>query len=99
MSEGKSHTAAANKIAQKYNAEYNAEKGVDIVTNKMAVEVETEKTVQSGIQQLQGHKKPAYIAGSNQETVKIALELTKKTTIGVMDKEGNIVKRSTRKKV
>ena len=98
MSEGRSHNAAANKIAQKLHAEYNANKGVDVVTPKMAVEVETETTVQDGIKQLQGHKKPAYIAGANQETIKIALKLTEGTTIGVMDKSGKVVKKSTRKK-
>ena len=98
MSESKSHKDASNRIAKKNNATYNNSKGVDIVTPSRAIEVETESTVQSGIKQLQGHKKPAYIAGANQKAVDKAIEATKGTTIGVMDRNGNIVKSSSRKK-
>ncbi|MFT7613904.1 MAG: hypothetical protein ACI9J3_002884 [Parvicellaceae bacterium] len=98
MAESKPHKDTSNRIAKKNNADYNSKKGVDIVTNSRAIEVETENTVKSGIKQLQGHKKPSYIAGTNQKAVDKALELTKGTTIGVMDKDGNIVKSSTRKK-
>ena len=98
MSEGKSHKAAANKIAEKYNTDYNDDEGVDIQSKRATVEVETEETVQEAKSQLQGHKGPVYIAGTNQEAVEKALETTKNTTIGVMDKEGTILKRSTRKK-
>ncbi len=98
MPENKSHKTASNRIAEKYNTEYNPNKGVDIVTPNIAIEVETKSTVSSGIQQLQGHRKKSYIAGTNQEVVKKALERTKGTTIGVMDNQGNIIKKSTRKK-
>ncbi len=79
-----------------FNAICVARRG--IVTNSKAIEVETPKTVKSGLQQLQGHKKPSYIAGTNQAAVDKALELTKNTTVGVMDNQGNIVKSSSRKK-
>ena len=98
MSESKSHKTAANKIAKKYNTDYNTGKGADIKTNKVVIEVETENTVSDGFRQLQGHKKPVYIAGANKVTVDKALKATKGTTVGVMDNKGNIVKRSTRKK-
>lgn len=98
MAESLSHKRAANKIADKYNTEYNDQKGVDINTRGIAVEVETEGNVKRGIQQLQGHKKPVYIAGANAATVKEALEATQNNSVGVMDKDGNILKRSTRKK-
>ncbi len=98
MTEGRSHKTAANRIAKKFTAQYNDADGVDIVTNNIAIEVETDSTVKSGIRQLQGHKKPSYIAGANQEAVKKALEATEGTTIGVMDNQGNIVKKSSRKK-
>jgi len=98
MPESKSHKDTSNRIAKKNNAEYNSQKGVDIVTNSKAIEVETPNTVKDGIKQLQGHKKPSYIAGTNKEAVKIALELTKNTTIGVMDNQGNVIKSSSRKK-
>ncbi len=92
MTESKSHKATSKRIAEKYNTEYNSDKGVDIVTPNIAIEVETESTISTGIQQLQGHIKKVYIAGTNQETIKKALDITKGTTIGVMDNQGNIVK-------
>ena len=41
-------------------------------------------------------KKVYYLAGVNQNAVEKALEATEGTTIGVMDNQGKIVKRSTR---
>lgn len=96
MAEGRSHKATANRIAKKYRTEYQAQEGVDVVTKNIAVEVETPGGVADGIRQLQGHRKRAYIAGTNQTAVEEALELTEGTTIGVMDNQGRIVKRSTR---
>ena len=98
MAESKSHKDTSNRIAKKYNAKYNSQKGVDVVTDGKAIEVETAETEKSGIRQLQGHIKPSYIAGTNKEAVQTALELTKDTTIGVMDNQGNIIKSSSRKK-
>jgi hypothetical protein len=48
--------------------------------------------------QLQGYRKPDYIAGTNKEAVEKALEVARGTTVGVMDSQGNIIKRSSRKK-
>ena len=97
MPESRAHKTTANRIAKKYRTAYNPDEGVDVVTRQIAVEVETPGTVSDGMRQLQGHKKPAYIAGANQEAVDEALEKTAGTTIGVMDSQGRIVKRSTRK--
>lgn len=98
MAESRSHKTTANRIAQKLGADYNTGKGADIKTSKIAVEVETPESVAEGIQQLQGHKKPVYIAGTNQEAVEKALEASAGTTVGVMDNQGKIVKRSSRKR-
>jgi len=98
MAESKSHKAASNRIAKKYNTDYNNGKGVDIKSPKATVEVETPDTVKDAPGQLRGHKGPAYIAGTNAEAVQKAIEVAKGTTIGVMDNQGNIVQRSTRKK-
>lgn len=98
MAEKRSHKIAANRIARKFNAEYNQGEGVDINTKRLVIEIETPETVNDGIGQLRGFRKPVYIAGSNQETVNKALDRTKNTTIGVMDSHGNIIKRSIRKK-
>jgi len=98
MGESRSHKTTANRIAGKFGVEYNDGEGVDIKSKHATVEVETSDTVAEAPGQLRGHRGPAYIAGSNQEAVEKALEVTKGTTIGVMDNQGNIVKRSTRKK-
>lgn len=98
MPESRSHKATSNRIAKKLGTTYESQDGVDIVTDRMAVEVETADSVRQGLQQLQGHRKPAYIAGTNQEAVEKALEATEGTTIGVMDNQGNVVKPSTRKR-
>jgi len=98
MTESRSHKAAANRIAQKYGVEYNDGKGVDINSSRASVEVETTKTVADAPGQLRGHRGPVYIAGTNKEAIDKALDVTQGTTIGVMDNQGNIVKRSSRKK-
>ena len=98
MAESKSHKVTSNRIAKKYNTDYNSGKGVDIKAKRATVEVETQNSVKDAPGQLRGHKGPAYIAGTNAEAVKKAIEVTKNTTIGVMDNQGNVVKSSTRKK-
>jgi hypothetical protein len=97
MSESRSHQVAANRIAEKYGTSYNDGKGVDIKSPRVTVEVETAETVAEAPAQLRGHRGPAYVAGANKEAVAAALDVTKAMTIGVMDNQGNIVKRSTRK--
>lgn len=97
MSESRSHKTTANRIA-KLNTDYNSGKGVDVKSKKTTVEVETPDTVADAPGQLHGHRGPAYIAVTNKAAVDKALEVTKGTTIGVMDNKGKVVKRSTRKK-
>lgn len=98
MAGSRSHDIAARRIAKKLKTKYNPDEGVDIDTTQIAVEVETLDTVRDGLRQLQGFRKQVYIAGSNKEATNKALEVTKGTTVGVMDSQGNILKRSTRKK-
>ena len=98
MSESRSHKTAANRIARKLGAEYNDGKGVDVKGRRATVEVETPETVGDAPSQLRGHRGPAYIAGTNRQAVERALEVTQGTTIGVMDNQGKVVKRSTRKR-
>ena len=62
----------------------------------MTIEVETPDTVADAGRQLRGHRGPVYVAGTNKEAVERALDRYGDTTIGVMDNQGNIVKRSTR---
>jgi RNase P/RNase MRP subunit p30 len=96
MTEDRAHKATANRLAKKFQTEYTPEKGVDITNKRIAIEIESPQTVKDGIQQLQGYKKPVYIAGTNKEAVQKALEVTKGTTVGVMDNQGNILKKSRR---
>lgn len=98
MSESRSHKITANRIAKKYKTEYNSGAGADIKAEKAAIEVETPDTVKGGMRQLQGYKKPVYIAGTNQEAVDKALEVTQGTSIGVMNNQGKVIKRSRRKR-
>lgn len=96
MAEERSHKTTANRIAKKLGTETQNE-GPDIKTPKITVEVETAASVSEAAGQLRGHRGPVYIAGVNKETVQKALDTTADTTIGVMDNQGNIVKKSTRK--
>lgn len=98
MSENRSHKTTANRTAKKYGTEYNNSKGVDIKSKRATIEVENSVTVADAPRQLRGHRGPAYIAGTNKEATDKALEVTKNTTIGVMDNKGDIIKSSTRKK-
>ena len=85
MAESRSHKTTANRIAKKMKTEYNDGKGVDIKSTNATIEVETPETVADAPGQLRGHRGPAYIAGTNKEAVKKAIETTKGTTIGVMN--------------
>ncbi len=98
MGDDRSHNTTANRIAEKYGVPYNDGEGVDIKSQRATVEVETQGTVAEGLSQLKGHRGPVYIAGANKATVQEALEATEGTTVGVMDNQGNILKRSTRKR-
>ena len=97
MSESRSHKTTANRIAEKYNVKYNNGKGVDVKATQATVEIETSETVTDALSQLRGHRGRVYIAGTNMDAVEKALEATEGTTVGVIDNQGKIVKRSTRK--
>jgi hypothetical protein len=96
MPENKAHKATVNRIIQRYGGEYHPEQGADVRSHFGIIEVETEKTVSQAPTQLQGYRGPVYVAGTNKEAVQKAFEVTKNTTIGVMDNQGNIIKPSIR---
>jgi len=98
MPETRAHKTTANRIARKHKTEYNEGPETDIQTSRIAIEVEPPESVSAAMAQLQEYRKPVYIAGTNKEAVEKALEVTRGTTVGVMDSQGNIVKRSSRKK-
>ena len=92
------HDTTADRLARKEGVEYNRSQGPDVKSTRRAIEVETTETVQDGFRQLQGFNKPVYIAGADAAATKAALEAAKGTTVGVMNSQGQIVKRSTRKR-
>lgn len=92
------HDKTAERIARKEGVAYNRGQGPDVIGNKRAVEVESKGTVDEGFRQLQGYRKPVYIAGADAEATKAARRAAKGTTVGVMDQHGQVVKRSTRKR-
>ena len=96
MSESRSHNITANRLANMHNAEYNQGKGPDIKANNITIEVETPESVADAGRQLSGHQGPVYVAGTNKKAVELALDRYGDSTIGVMDNQGNIVKRSSR---
>lgn len=97
MPESRSHKETGQRIAKKLGTEYNPGKGVDVKKKGIAVEVETEQTIGNAGKQLRGHKGKAYVAATTQKGVEKAKERYKGTTIGVMDNQGKVVKKSTRK--
>ena len=96
MSESRSHKTTANRLAAQHDTQYNRGPGADIKADHITIEVETPEAVAAAGRQLSGHRGPVYVAGTNREAVERALDRYGDSTIGVMDNQGNIVKRSTR---
>ena len=92
------HDKTAERLARKEGVAYNQGQGPDVNSTRRAIEVETADTARDGLRQLQGFKKPVYIAGANAEATQAALEAAVGTTVGVMNAQGKIVKRSTRRR-
>lgn len=91
------HDEVARRIAQQHGTDYNRGPGADVRADHATVEVESDRTIADAGRQLQGHKGPVYVAGTNDRAVQKALERYGESTVGVMDAHGNIVKPSTRK--
>jgi len=90
------HDRIAETVAMKLRAAYNPTKGADIVSPERVVEVETDAAgLRRGIEQLQGYKQLRYL-GVPKRLVRPALQSTTGTKIGVMDQNGNIVRRAQR---
>ena len=88
------HDEIAKKIAKKEGTEYNKGQGPDIQTSRRVIEVAThESDLEDSTRQLQGFKKPRYLATTS-EMLKKAKEITKGTQVGVMGPTGHIIKRA-----
>lgn len=92
------HDKTAIRLARKEGVEYNRGQGPDVKGARRAIEVETADTARDGLRQLQGFRKPTYIAGADAAATSAALEATKGTTVGVMNSQGKVIKRSTRQR-
>ena len=95
---GTKHDNTANQIARQKGVKYNRGQGPDVLAPRRVSEGETENTVRDGVRQLRGFRKPVYIAGADAAATKKALEVTAGTTVGVMTSDGEVVKRSTRRR-
>ena len=86
------HDQIAENLAKKFGTEYKKHQGIDIVTKKRVIEVETTKEgIYQGINQIKRSPKTRYIA-VDEKNIQNALDTTEGTGIGVMDKNGRIIK-------
>ncbi len=98
MPESRSKKIAANRIAKKFKTEYIPGPGPDIKSSKAIIAVETEKTLSDARRKLSGYRGPVYVTVTTKTALYAAIEKYAHTTIGVMDNQGGIVNKSTRKK-
>ncbi len=88
------HDQIANRIAKKEGTTYNEGPGPDAKGGKRVIEVAThESDLRDSMRQLQGFRKPRYLATSSDQ-LKKALEITKGTKVGVIGRTGRIAKRA-----
>ncbi len=97
MTESRQQKTIANRLAKKFNTEYIPGVGADVKTKRIAIKVVSAESIEDGMRELRGHRKPVYLAGTNKSAVNAALEAIKGTTVGVMDNQGKIIEKSKRK--
>lgn len=91
------HDEVATRLAKKFGTKYNRGKGADVKLDDFAVEVETKRSLKKdGLRQLRGYRSRVYIAMADDKDIQHAREMTKDTTVGVMNTKGEVVKPSTR---
>jgi len=92
------HDQISEGLAKKFGTEYKEHKGIDIVTKDRVIEVEVTKDgIYQGIDQVKRSSKARYIAVDD-NNLQNALQIIKRTGIGVMDSKGNIIKKAGRKR-
>jgi hypothetical protein len=90
------HDQVALRLARQNGATYNRGPGADVQSGRRVIEVESANTVGDASRQLRGYQRAVYVAGTDNNAVKAALDHYKNTTVGVMRPSGEIVKPSTR---
>lgn len=94
------HDKIAEKLAKKFGTKYKSDIGIDIVDKKRkrVIEVEIKKdSLYQGIKQVERSPMARYLSVPSSLSNK-AINLTKNSGIGVMDENGNILKKASRKK-
>jgi len=78
------HDQIAENLAKKFGTEYKKHQGIDIVTKKRVIEVETTKEgIYQGINQIKRSQKPRYMA-VNERNIQSALDVIGGVEPGVM---------------
>ncbi len=88
--------AVAQALARKYGVPYNRGHGPDIRTDEVIINVENAKTLETACLRLRGYRGPVYVACANDEDIADAEWWTDGSTVGIMNAEGRILKKSTR---
>ena len=92
----KSHDRAANRIARKMGGNYDPSKSPDVKWKLGCVELKSKANeIPKALRQLTGCNGPAYVALPKKERP-AALERLDGLKTGLMDLNGNIVKKSSR---
>ena len=90
------HDKVAERIARQQGTTYNAGPGSDVQNSRRVIEIETPNTIGEAGKQLQGFRKPVYVAVTESSAIRKAVQRYENTTIGIMGPSGKIVKRSSR---
>ena len=78
------HDQIAENLAKEFGAEYKKHQGIDIVTKKRVIEVETTKEgIYQGINQIKRSQKPRYMAVDG-KNIQSALDVIGGVEPGVM---------------
>ena len=88
--------AISKALAEKHGAKYRRGKGPDIRTDKITINVETLRTLRTACGRLRGFRGPVYIACANDTDIETARSIIAGKTIGLMNSQGRILKKSIR---
>lgn len=91
-----SKVAVARALAEKHGTTYNRGHGPDIRNEKITINVESGRTLDTACLRLRGYRGPVYIAMTNDRDLDEAKAVTEGKTVGVMNSAGRIVRRSKR---
>jgi hypothetical protein len=89
----KAHTTVGRRLARRFGAVYCPDDGQpDIQSDRFVIEIETSATLPRSVARLESVRGRVYVAVTNREAIKLALEQVTHTRIGVMDPDGNIIR-------